>query len=124
MSKYEDANQIADRLETHDSKDMIVFKASAMLREQTKEIEVLNQSYKLLFKHRIEQEKEIKDLRQIVEGTIKQAFYEDDYHKATVKIELLKANLRDVAEQLRSGVSKVQQKTMARVIEQTLEESK
>lgn len=37
-----------------------------------------------------------------------------------VQIELLKANLRTVAEQLRSGVSKTQQKTLARVIEEML----
>lgn len=39
-----------------------------------------------------QQEKEIKDLRQIVEGTIKQAFYEDDYHKLKAEYDLLKAH--------------------------------
>jgi hypothetical protein len=36
--------------------------------------------------------------------------------------ELLKSELRNVAEQLRSGISKVQQKTLARVIEENLKE--
>ena len=69
-------------------------------QEQEKEIEVLNQSYEILFKHRIEQEKEnqllkkeIKDLKQIVESTIKQAFYKDDYHKLKAEYDLLKADL-------------------------------
>ena len=71
-----------------------------LIKEQDKEIEVLNQSYEILFKHRINQEKEnqllkkeIKDLRQIVEGTIKQAFYEDDYYKLKAEYDLLKADL-------------------------------
>lgn len=34
--------------------------------------------------------------------------------------QMLKANLRITAEGLRSGVSKIQQKTMARVIEETI----
>ena len=38
--------------------------------------------------------------------------------------ELMKANLRIVAEGLRSGVSKIQQKTMARVIEEMLRSEK
>jgi undecaprenyl pyrophosphate synthase len=71
-----------------------------------------------------DQAKEIEHLRKIVEDAIKQAFYEDDYHKATVKNELLKAELRDVAEQLRAGISKVQQKTLARAIEENLKEFK
>jgi hypothetical protein len=40
------------------------------------------------------------------------------------KNELLKAELRDVAEQLRAGISKVQQKTLARAIEENLKEFK
>ena len=42
----------------------------------------------------------------------------------TIENQVLKANLRDVANQLRSGVSKVQQKTMARVIEECFGEKK
>jgi len=38
--------------------------------------------------------------------------------------ECLKAELRDVAEQLRAGISKVQQKTLARAIEENLKEFK
>ena len=37
---------------------------------------------------------------------------------------VLRANLRDVANQLRSGVNKIQQKTMARVIEECFGEKK
>ena len=122
------ANKLADELINWYPKVNLCVASAITLRQQDKEIELLYQSYEILFKHRIEQEKEnqflkkeIKDLRQIVEGTIKQAFYEDDYHKATVKIELLKANLRDVAERLRTGLGKLQQKTLARVIEHLLE---
>ena len=38
--------------------------------------------------------------------------------------QLLKASLRIIAEQLRGGVSKIQQKTLARVIEENLKEFK
>jgi hypothetical protein len=41
-----------------------------------------------------------------------------------IEIEVLRANLRDVANQLRGGVSKIQQKTLARVIEENLKEMK
>jgi hypothetical protein len=40
-----------------------------------------------------QQAKEIKELKQIVENTIKQAFYEDDYHKLKAEYDLLKADL-------------------------------
>jgi hypothetical protein len=40
-----------------------------------------------------QQQAEIEKLRKIVEGTIGQAFYEDDYHKAKVEIEALKKEL-------------------------------
>jgi hypothetical protein len=63
------ANDLADRLEqfytgTH------IDKAAETLRQQQAEIE---------------------QLRKIVEDTIGQAFYEDDYHKAQAEIEQLKA---------------------------------
>ena len=38
-----------------------------------------------------QQQAEIEQLRKIVEDTIGQAFYEDDYHKAKAEIEQLKA---------------------------------
>ena len=82
----------------------MVSKSADMLRQQAKEIEVLNQSYEILFKHRIEQEKENKQL--------------------ITEIEVLRANIRGVANQLRGGVSKIQQKTMARVIEECFGEKK
>ena len=41
-----------------------------------------------------------------------------------IENQILKANLRDVANQLRGGVSKIQQKTMARVIEECFGEKK
>lgn len=40
------------------------------------------------------------------------------------EIEVLRANIRGVANQLRHGVSKIQQKTMARVIEECFGEKK
>jgi len=40
-----------------------------------------------------QQAQEITELRKIVEGTIGQAFYEDDYHKAQIEIEALKKEL-------------------------------
>ena len=40
-----------------------------------------------------QQQAEIEQLRKIVEDTIGQAFYEDDYHKAKAKIEVLKKEL-------------------------------
>lgn len=44
MTKYEYANQIADKLETHNyPNDTIIFEASATLREQAKEIEHLKE---------------------------------------------------------------------------------
>ena len=82
--------------------------SATMLRQQAKEIEVLNQSYEILFKHRIEQEKLIYELHKKNEELI-------------IENEVLRVNLRDVANQLRSGVSKIQQKTLARVIEHLLE---
>jgi hypothetical protein len=42
----------------------------------------------------------------------------------TIEIEVLRANFRDVANQLRGGVSKIQQKTLARAIEENLKEMK
>ena len=41
-----------------------------------------------------------------------------------IENQILKANLRDVVNQLRGGVSKIQQKTMARVIEECFGEKK
>ena len=40
-----------------------------------------------------QQQAEIAELKKIVESTIGQAFYEDDYHKAKAEIEVLKAQL-------------------------------
>ena len=85
--------------------------SATMLRQQAKEIEVLNQSYEILFKHRIEQEKLIYELHKKNEELI-------------IENEVLRVNLRDVANQLRNGVSKIQQKTMARVIEDCFGEKK
>ena len=85
--------------------------SATMLRQQAKEIEVLNQSYEILFKHRIEQEKLIYELHKKNEELI-------------IENEVLRVNLRDVANQLRNGVSKIQQKTMARVIENCFGEKK
>jgi hypothetical protein len=51
-------------------------------------------------------------------------FLTEKNKELTIEIEVLKANLRDVANQLRGGVSKIQQKTMARVIEECFGEKK
>ena len=40
-----------------------------------------------------QQAKEIQELKQIVESTIKQAFYEDDYYKLKAEYDLLKEKL-------------------------------
>ena len=45
-------------------------------------------------------------------------FLTEKNKELTIEIEVLRANFRDVANQLRNGVSKIQQKTMARVIEE------
>ena len=52
-----------------------LFKATTMLRQQQAEIE---------------------KLKSIVEDTIGQAFYEDDYHKAQAEIEALKEALKNI----------------------------
>jgi hypothetical protein len=51
-------------------------------------------------------------------------FLTEKNKELTIEIEVLKANLRDVANQLRGGVSKIQQKTMARVIEECFGDTK
>jgi hypothetical protein len=77
------ANELADKLiesnsvswgscthEQHDNDKYFKEQAATMLRQQAQEIEAL---------------------KKIVEDTIGQAFYEDDYHKAQAEIEQLKA---------------------------------
>ena len=72
------------------------------IEEQEKEIEKLkdklgiqdysnNSLLKAVSKIK-KQAKEIEELKQIVESTIKQAFYEDDYHKLKAEYDLLKAH--------------------------------
>jgi hypothetical protein len=51
-------------------------------------------------------------------------FLTEKNKELTIEIEVLRANLRDVANQLRGGVSKIQQKTLARVIEECFGEKK
>ena len=43
-----------------------------------------------------QQQAEIEKLKSIVEDTIGQAFYEDDYHKAQAEIEALKEALKNI----------------------------
>ena len=66
------ANELADKFNTYDEPHDWGVQAQAMLRQQAKEIA---------------------ELKKIVEDTIGQAFYEDDYHKAKAEIEVLKAQL-------------------------------
>ena len=42
------------------------------------------------------QNEQIEQLRKVVEDTIGQAFYEDDYHKAQAEIEALKEALKNI----------------------------
>jgi type I site-specific restriction endonuclease len=72
--------------------------ASNMLRQQAQKIENLLDQYQRLNENlemwktgHFKQQAEIEQLRKIVEDTIGQAFYEDDYHKAKAEIEQLKA---------------------------------
>ena len=51
-------------------------------------------------------------------------FLTEKNEELTIENEVLKTNLRDVANQLRSNVSKIKQKTMARVIEECFGEKK
>jgi hypothetical protein len=64
------ALELADKL--HDdyllSSYWLYQDSANMLRQQAKEIEVLNQSYEILFKHRIEQEKEIEQLNFVLKN--------------------------------------------------------
>jgi len=64
------ANELADNFDTLGRFGDWAEQAQAMLRQQAKEIE---------------------ELKEIVEGTIKQAFYEDDYYKLKAEYDLLKA---------------------------------
>jgi hypothetical protein len=83
------ANELADKLEEgnsvswgnctheqHDNDKYFKEQASTMLRQQAKEIA---------------------ELKKIVEDTVGQAFYEDDYHKAKAEIEVLKKAIVEYA---------------------------
>jgi hypothetical protein len=81
----------------------------AILRQQAKEIEQLKADLKIVMDELVKetdensfwhdkcdaQAKEIKQLKQIVEGTIKQAFYEDDYHKLKEKFDAQAKEIED-----------------------------
>ena len=71
MNAIELANQL-DKLWDKSFRNPIISKSAEMLQKQAKEIE---------------------ELKQIVESTIKQAFYEDDYYKLKAEYDLLKADL-------------------------------
>ena len=51
-------------------------------------------------------------------------FLSEKNKELIIENEVLRANLRDTAKQLRGGVSKIQQKTLARSIEKNLREMK
>jgi hypothetical protein len=53
-----------------------------MLREQAKELDALNQAFGILFKHRIQQEKEIVKLKAELEDCICQGGHSEAYLKA------------------------------------------
>ena len=75
-----------------------------IIREQQAELDAFklnyyNTGYSLQLRDKDEtikqQQAEIEQLRKIVEDTIGQAFYEDDYHKAKAEIEALKKQIPD-----------------------------
>ena len=66
----------------------------------------------------------IKDLHDANTQSQQRIEQEKENKQLTIENEVLKTNLRDVANQLRGGVSKIQQKTMARVIEECFGEKK
>ena len=71
MKAIELANEL-DKLWDKSFRNPIISKSAEMLQKQAKEIE---------------------ELKQIVESTIKQAFYEDDYYKLKAEYDLLKTDL-------------------------------
>ena len=68
MNAIELANEL-DKLWDKSFRNPIISKSAEMLQKQAKEIE---------------------ELKQIVESTIQQAFYEDDYYKLKSEYDLLK----------------------------------
>ena len=103
--------QLKHKLSIEKSRLNLNIQAISKIKEQAKEIDALKEVLKIIFKHRIEQEKLIYELYKKNEELI-------------IENEVLRANLQDVANQLRIGVSKIQQKTMAKVIEDCFGEKK
>ena len=76
------AIELADELINWYPKVNLCVASAIMLRQQAKEIEILNQSYELLFKHRIEQEKEVIKLKAELEDCTCQGGHSEAYLKA------------------------------------------
>jgi molecular chaperone GrpE (heat shock protein) len=77
------ANELADFVEISKPNDKTHQAIATMLRQQQAEIE---------------------QLKKIVEDTIGQAFYEDDYHKAKAEIEALKKKLENLPMSLKDDI--------------------
>ena len=94
------AIQLADKLDTrrfklfgqlHENPTvalMFYYDCANMLREQERAINCYVDMLR-------DKDVKIEELKQIVESTIKQAFYEDDYHQLKAKYDLLKEQLED-----------------------------
>ena len=115
------AIELADELDGYEplgGREFIA-KVSTMLRQQAKKIEQLEVDVE----HYADRWRSAcGDLE--IEKDFKQLKLRELSDELITENQVLKANLRDVAEKLRSGVSKLQQKTLARVIEEMLEEPK
>jgi hypothetical protein len=104
------ANELSYQLLKYYSHISLCVFASDKLRQQAKEIEQLtitNQDLKY----------------QLIKKSGEQVLDDFSKDKLITDNQLLKAELRLIAEQLRKGVSKIQQKTLARAIEENLNES-
>jgi regulator of replication initiation timing len=75
-----------------------------------------------IFEEKLNVVRQFRLLLSLSENDIK--FLTEKNKELTIENEVLKANLRDTAEQLRGGVSKIQQKTLARAIEEFFGEKK
>ena len=85
------AEELAVKMEmgNHDWAD----DAANMLRDQQVEIEKLGSELDRIVELYTDKAIENEELKKIVEDTIGQAFYEDDYHKAQAEIEKLNSLL-------------------------------
>ena len=67
MNAIELADEL-DKIWDNECRNPIISKSADMLQKQAKEIEILNQSYEILFKHRVAQEKKIEQLKTTIQA--------------------------------------------------------